>query len=91
MVEGRARVGRAWSEDDDGDLRRRIAARQPAGVIAKGMDRTVDAIRGRAAALHVALPSSQRPWRHFPSRTTQPLSDDVPPSAASGQELERDR
>ncbi|MDQ2763953.1 MAG: hypothetical protein M3Y22_10865 [Pseudomonadota bacterium] len=58
-----ANRGRAWTPDDDDDLRRRIDARQTASVIAKAIGRTQDAIRGRAAVLGLTLPSPTRPWR----------------------------
>lgn len=88
MDERPANSGNVWSEEDDAELRRRIAARQPAAVIAKGMGRRIDAIRGRAAALRVTLPSSQRPWRLFPSRwlnsATEKKNDEAADSAAEG-------
>ncbi|MBJ6121960.1 hypothetical protein [Sphingomonas mollis] len=57
------RPPRRWSEDDDVELRRRIASRQPIGDIARGLNRTVDGIRGRAATLRLRLPGRNRPWR----------------------------
>lgn len=54
---------RAWSEEDDAELRRLVAARQPTGEIARELQRTIDAVRGRAAHLDLVLPSSLRPWR----------------------------
>lgn len=57
--------GRRWSEDDDAELRRLIAAREPAVRIAHALRRTQDAIRGRAAELHLTLPSPLRPWKRF--------------------------
>jgi len=55
--------GKPWLAEDDDEFRRRVAARQPAGVIARGMGRTVDGIRGRAQQLRITLPSSRQPWR----------------------------
>jgi hypothetical protein len=52
-----------WSDENDEDLRRRIAARQQIGDIARAMKRTVDGIRGRAATLRLRLPGRNRPWR----------------------------
>jgi hypothetical protein len=63
------RKPRAWSKADDAELARLIEGRQPPGEIAKRLDRTVDAIRGRAAQLHLVLPSSLRPWRKTIGRT----------------------
>lgn len=75
------RAGHIWSVEDDVELRSRISKRQTAAAIAKGMGRTVDAIRGRAAALHITLPSSQRPWRSFPEREPRaPPTDASPPT-----------
>lgn len=75
MDEKPANSGSVWSEEDDAELRRRIAARQTAAVIAKGMRRRIDGIRGRAAALRLTLPSSQRPWRLFPGRASTPATE----------------
>lgn len=61
--------GRPWTDDDDADLRGRIAARQTAAVIARGIGRTQDAVRGRASTLGLALPSPTRPWRQWPRRS----------------------
>ena len=58
-----ARRGTSWTDDDDAELRRRIEARQTPAVIAREMERTMDAVRGRASTLRVTLRSSQRPWR----------------------------
>lgn len=79
MSNGRTRVGQAWSEEDDAELRRLVSARQPAGVIASALGRTVDAIRGRAAGLRLALPSSRRPWRQFPGKIARQAVADVEP------------
>jgi len=57
------RPPRRWSEEDDDDLRRCIAARQEISDIARGLNRTVDGIRGRAASLRLRLPGRNRPWR----------------------------
>lgn len=59
--------GRTWSEDDDVLLRRLINGREPPARIARALHRTLDAVRGRAAQLHLTLPSPLRPWRRFPS------------------------
>jgi hypothetical protein len=58
-----ARKPRRWTEEDDAELCRRVAAKQTIGQIARELGRTMDAIRGRAAALRITLRSSQRPWR----------------------------
>jgi hypothetical protein len=55
--------GRPWDEEADADLRARLAKRQTVSQIAKGMGRTHDAIRGRAAQLRIPVRSSLRPWR----------------------------
>jgi hypothetical protein len=55
--------GRAWTSEDDADLRTRIDARQQVAVIARETGRTLEAIRGRAATLRLTLPSPLRPWR----------------------------
>jgi hypothetical protein len=57
------RPPRRWSDENDDDLRQRIAARQQIGDIARAMNRTVDGIRGRAATLRLRLPGRNRPWR----------------------------
>jgi hypothetical protein len=57
--------GRRWSDDDDAQLRRLIAGREPPARIARILQRTQDAIRGRAAQLRLTLPSPLRPWRRF--------------------------
>ena len=59
----RANGGRQWSEDEDAQLRALIAAREPPAAIARRMQRTQDAIRGRAGQLGLAVPSPLRPWR----------------------------
>jgi len=61
---------RPWSEEDDAELRRLVAARQSSGEIARQLKRTLDAVRGRAAHLDLVLPSSLRPWRATPRRQT---------------------
>lgn len=55
--------GQRWTAEQDEELRRRVIARQTVGQIAREMERTMDAIRGRAAALRIMLRSSARPWR----------------------------
>lgn len=63
----RPNSGKLWRADDDAELRRRIAARQPPAVLARELGRTQDAIRGRAAELGLMLPSAIRPWKiNFP-------------------------
>ena len=57
--------GRRWSDEDDAELRRLIAAREPPARIARALNRTQDAIRGRAAELRLTLPSALRPWKRF--------------------------
>lgn len=52
-----------WTDDADKELRQRIERRQTLPMIADGMGRTQDAIRGRAAQLKLRLPSTARPWR----------------------------
>lgn len=54
---------RPWDAAADLELRRRAAANEPVGAIAKAMDRTVDAVRGRANRLRIVVKSSLRPWR----------------------------
>lgn len=55
--------GLRWTDEAAAELRRRVAARQTIAQIAREMERTMDAIRGRAASLRITLRSSQRPWR----------------------------
>jgi hypothetical protein len=55
--------GVRWTDEADAELRKRVAARQTIAQIAREMERTMDAIRGRAASLRITLRSSQRPWR----------------------------
>ncbi len=62
----RASIGRRrrpWSEEDDAELVRLVSARKRPGEIAEKLQRTLDAVRGRAAQLGLALPSTLRPWR----------------------------
>jgi hypothetical protein len=59
----RPRSGRIWSEEDDARLRQLIEARETTARIAQALERTQDAIRGRAAQLGITVPSSIRPWR----------------------------
>jgi len=59
---------RPWTEDDDAELRKRLGARQQPGEIAQALGRTIDAVRGRAQVLDLALPSRTRPWRQSPLR-----------------------
>lgn len=54
---------RSWDAAADIELRRRAAANEPVGAIAKAMDRTVDSVRGRANRLRIIVKSSLRPWR----------------------------
>lgn len=63
-----ARRGAPWTEEDDAELRRRVAGKQTISQIARELGRTMDAIRGRAATLRITLRSSQRPWRDGVSR-----------------------
>lgn len=56
-------LGRRWTAELDEELRRRVAAHQTAGQIAREMGRTLDAIRGRADTLRITVRSSVRPWR----------------------------
>lgn len=70
--------GRPWSEEDDALLRRLIDGREPPARIAHTMQRTQDAIRGRAAQLHLTLPSPLRPWRRFPSPNARAGQGDPP-------------
>lgn len=69
------RRGTPWSGADDAELRRRVAANQTIGQIAREMGRTMDAIRGRAAGLRITLRSSQRPWRNFGPRRAPPAKE----------------
>ena len=62
------RQARAWTEEDDADLRARLAARQPTALIARETDRTMDALRGRAQVLGLTLTPRGRPWRVHPRR-----------------------
>lgn len=64
--------GRRWSDEDDAELRRLIAAREPPARIARALHRTQDAIRGRAAELHLTLPSPLRPWKRFATPNAKP-------------------
>ena len=54
---------RPWSDADDIELRKLIEDRQRPSEIARRLDRTIDAIRGRTAHLGLTLPSALRPWR----------------------------
>ena len=52
-----------WTVDADAELRRRVDERQCLSLLAKEMDRTQDAIRGRTYELGINLRSALRPWR----------------------------
>lgn len=67
--------GAPWTEENDAELRKRVAAKQTIGQIAREMSRTMDAIRGRAAALRITLRSSQRPWRDGVTFRQQPADE----------------
>lgn len=67
-----ANRGAPWNEKADAELRRRVAARESVGAIARAMGRTQDAIRGRADQLRITVPSSLRPWRDSPSKRPTP-------------------
>lgn len=71
----RANDRRTWTEDDDAQLLRLIAAREPPASIARQMQRTQDAIRGRAGQLGVAVPSPIRPWRKHRGRALREERD----------------
>lgn len=58
-----ANRGAPWDDEADAELRQRIGARESLAEITARMGRTRDAIRGRAAELHLALRSGLRPWR----------------------------
>lgn len=60
---GRPTRGAAWTQEQDDELRRLVAARRNVYAIAAEMRRTVDAIRGRAQLLRLPLTVSRRPWR----------------------------
>ncbi len=64
--------GRRWSDEDDAALCRLIVAREPPARIARALHRTQDAIRGRAAELHLTLPSPLRPWKRFATPNARP-------------------
>jgi transposase-like protein len=77
-----------WSEENDAELLRLVAAREPPAAIAKKMGRTQDAVRGRAAQLGIMLPSSIRPWRQSHARGPRKLPRLLP--EASGTEPQAD-
>jgi len=72
-----ARRRRPWSEADDAELARLIKARWRPGQIAKQLQRTIDAVRGRASHLGFILPSAIRPWREpvprIPGKAAYPV------------------
>jgi hypothetical protein len=59
---------RPWTEADDAELRRLLDARRQPADVAHALGRTIDAIRGRAQALQISLPSRTRPWKESPNR-----------------------
>ncbi|WP_462207737.1 hypothetical protein [Sphingomonas citri] len=59
---------RRWSEEDDAELRRRLATREPIGVVARAMGRTIDGVRGRAQQIGASPAQRLRPWREDPRR-----------------------
>jgi hypothetical protein len=71
----RANARRLWSGNDDAQLRRLIAGREPPAAIARCMQRTQDAIRGRAGQLGLAVPSPLRPWRRHWGRALREERD----------------
>jgi hypothetical protein len=62
------RSSRRWSEEDDAELRRRLATREPIGVVARAMGRTIDGVRGRAQQIRATPAQRLRPWREDPRR-----------------------
>lgn len=74
--------GRRWLEADDLLLRQLIERREPPASIARRMQRTQDAIRGRAGQLGLAVPSPLRPWRKHWGRAAREERD-----RASDQEI----
>jgi hypothetical protein len=60
--------GRPWDEEQDAELRQRLGRNETVGEIARAMQRTQDAIRGRAWELRLTLNSALRPWRDTVSR-----------------------
>lgn len=68
---------RPWSKTDDEELARLIDSREAPGAIARKLGRTVDGVRGRAAFLHLVLPSPLRPWRQH----AKPWSTEAAPSS----------
>lgn len=81
----RPRHRRPWNDADDRELRRLIEAREPPARIARSLQRTQDAIRGRAAQLGLALPSALRPWRrHWRNKATGQPRDPDPQQTESG-------
>lgn len=82
---GRQRHRRPWSEDDDRDLRQMIEARESVAHIASTLQRTQDAIRGRAAQFKLILPSALRPWsRHWRLRAGNASPATHPQKTQSG-------
>jgi hypothetical protein len=71
----RANDRRQWTDEDDAQLRGLIASREPPAVIARRMQRTQDAIRGRAGQLGLAVPSPLRPWRRHWGRALREERD----------------
>lgn len=66
---------RRWLEADDLLLRQLIKLREPPASIARRMQRTQDAIRGRAGQLGLAVPSPLRPWRKHWGRAAREERD----------------
>lgn len=85
MTGGRRR--QPWSEEDDAELARLIAARHRPSHIAEQLQRTLDAVRGRASQLGLALPSTLRPWRQPVLRRPE---RPVPPETTAGEESSDD-
>jgi hypothetical protein len=62
------KASRSWTVEDDLQLRSQLAERKAIGDIASGLDRTTDAIRGRAQKLGLSITPRLRPWRAYPKR-----------------------
>lgn len=73
--QARANDRRTWTKVDDAQLVRLIAAREPPASIARQMQRTQDAIRGRAGQLGLTVPSPIRPWRRHWGRALREERD----------------
>lgn len=85
-IRKRPNDGRTWTEADDTLLRNLIFRREPPVAIARQLQRTQAAVRGRAGQLGLAVPSPLRPWRKHWGRAVRDELNSAPKQNAADTE-----